>query len=392
MLTDDDVPVGPFKERWFAECLCESMCCACNPIFHSCRKAVSNKKRRFKEDGFDLDLTYLTSRIIVHGFPATGLEHFIRNPRYEVRRFLEQRHGGRYKMYNFCCEPGRRYDPAVFENRVERYPFRDHSVPPLETMIAFGESAKSWLDAEEDHVVSMHCKAGKGRAGLMSTMLMFRCGEFATIEEAIEHYDHTRVTNGRGLTVPSQRRYAGYYQAIWRQVWGETGDMGKIAGGAMSPAKLPSQPQLYISAIEVLHGGDWLEKQQVEFFILRAENLEPVVLWRSGAGRQLRYDFPREMMVERNFCIKVKTKKRCCKKAKRIFEIWSNTAFVKRAKGKRYVEWKRQDIDTKRKIAKKLEDSFILRMYLNDDGAAALEWDDAKEPGPSTELVQGPRG
>ncbi|MDR3549528.1 MAG: hypothetical protein P4M11_14890 [Candidatus Pacebacteria bacterium] len=43
------------------------------------RKMVSGKRNRYKEDGFDLDLTYITPRIIASSYPASGIEATYRN-------------------------------------------------------------------------------------------------------------------------------------------------------------------------------------------------------------------------------------------------------------------------------------------------------------------------
>ena len=131
---DDKLDNGVCCERF---CIswptCPSCCCcSCNCCCCFCRRKVSKAKRRFEEKGFSLDLAYVTPRIITHGFPATSLEHFYRNPRSEVRRFLDKNYGEKYFVFNFCAEPGRKYASSTFHGRVKRFPYWDHQVPSLQ--------------------------------------------------------------------------------------------------------------------------------------------------------------------------------------------------------------------------------------------------------------------
>ena len=123
------------------------------------------------------------------GFPAAGPEQIWRNPRSEIIRFLEEKHPGRAKLFNFCAEPGRAYPAEDFGGRVERYPFLDHDTPWIETLVEFCDSAAAWIEADERNICVLHCKAGKGRAGLMTCCLLLRLGFRKTAAEAMAYYN-----------------------------------------------------------------------------------------------------------------------------------------------------------------------------------------------------------
>lgn len=288
MFRNEDIDDGALYSKMHKVCCCHSLCFPCNFLFHPCRKAVSGKKRRIEKGGFSLDLTYVAPRIIVHGFPATGIEHMYRNPRYEVKRFLDTNHPDKYKVYNFCCEAGRGYSPNVFHGRVERYPFKDHNTPPLETLVAFGNSVQAWLEADPENVVSMHCKAGKGRAGLMSCVAMIRTGVAQSALEALDLYDRERVVNNRGLTVTSQRKWVIFYEALWREKWGVKGNIGDIPSEPLDSDNtkypIPEQPSMNLMGVEFMNVDSKFSLKNVRIKVFKVGNFLPKLLFDSEKG------------------------------------------------------------------------------------------------------------
>uniref|UniRef100_A0A7R9UGF2 Phosphatidylinositol-3,4,5-trisphosphate 3-phosphatase n=1 Tax=Pinguiococcus pyrenoidosus TaxID=172671 RepID=A0A7R9UGF2_9STRA len=198
------------------------------------RGIVSREKRRFKAEGYDLDLSYITSRIIAMGFPASDFESIYRNNAEDVYDFFEEHHAGRYKLYNLCSE--RSYPQERFHGRVARFPFDDHNPPPLSLILPFCKDVQAWLEENPENVAAIHCKAGKGRTGVMICAYLLYAREWNRPDEVMQFFGFARTNNQKGVTIPSQRRFISYFSRLldaWDQQ--ESGQM------ELPPATLDSR-------------------------------------------------------------------------------------------------------------------------------------------------------
>uniref|UniRef100_A0A8I3WMI4 Phosphatidylinositol-3,4,5-trisphosphate 3-phosphatase n=2 Tax=Callithrix jacchus TaxID=9483 RepID=A0A8I3WMI4_CALJA len=166
------------------------------------RRLVSENKRRYVRNGFDLDLTYVTERIIAMSFPSSGRRSYYRNPIEEVVRFLDKKHPNHYRVYNLCSE--RAYDPKHFHNRVSRILIDDHNVPTLHEMVVFSKEASEWMAQDPENIIAIHCKGGKGRTGTMVCACLIASETFLTAKNRYVGY-FAQVKYHYNWNVPPER-------------------------------------------------------------------------------------------------------------------------------------------------------------------------------------------
>jgi len=154
------------------------------------------------------------------GFPSEKTEALYRNPYTEVLRFFEFYHPNNYYIYNLCAEKDRIYDPEKFHGRVKHFPFYDHNAPPVQLIVDCCNDIAEWLDDNKDNVAGIHCKAGKGRTGLISCCYLLLKETCRDTDEALRYYGIKRTKDGKGVTIASQIRYIRYYERVIKEMDG----------------------------------------------------------------------------------------------------------------------------------------------------------------------------
>ena len=176
---------------------------------------VSKKKRRYQDSEFDLDMAYITDRVIAMGYPSVGLEAIYRNDVNDVIAFFEKKHKGNVKIYNLCLEKDRIYEKKLFlRSKVALFPSLDHNPCSVKLLLEFCVDICLFLILNLDSVAAVHCKAGKGRTGVMICCYLVFSGLCKTTEEAVNYYGVMRTTNMKGVTIASQIRYIRYFETF----------------------------------------------------------------------------------------------------------------------------------------------------------------------------------
>lgn len=84
-------------------------------------------------------------------------------------------------------------------------------------MQPFCQDVNEYLKSDEHNVAVVHCKAGKGRTGVMICAYLVHCGDWPDARQALEFYAACRTKNSKvsafGMRVSLPCRLIGRYDS-----------------------------------------------------------------------------------------------------------------------------------------------------------------------------------
>ncbi|CDQ68119.1 unnamed protein product [Oncorhynchus mykiss] len=107
------------------------------------------------DEGYELDLTYVTERIIAVSFPRTCSEEIYLHNLKDVTRMLKSKHADNYLIINLS---EKRHDLSKMNPKTLDTGWPDLHAPPLDKICTICKAMEGWLNADPLHVVVIHCR------------------------------------------------------------------------------------------------------------------------------------------------------------------------------------------------------------------------------------------
>ncbi|KAK5919602.1 hypothetical protein CgunFtcFv8_023478 [Champsocephalus gunnari] len=158
------------------------------------------------EEGYELDLTYITERIIAVSFPRGCTEEIYSHNLKDVTRMLKCKHADNYLIINLS---EKRHDLTKMNPKTLDTGWPDMHAPPLDKICTICKAMESWLNADPLHVVVIHCRGGKGRIGVVISSFVHFTDISASADQALDRFAMRKYYDDKvsALMTPSQKRY-----------------------------------------------------------------------------------------------------------------------------------------------------------------------------------------
>ncbi|XP_028659797.2 tensin-3-like isoform X3 [Erpetoichthys calabaricus] len=165
------------------------------------------------EEGYELDLTYITERIIAVSFPSACTEETYLHNLQDVTRMLKSKHADNYLVFNLS---EKRYDLSKLNPKIMDVGWPDLHAPPLDKMCTICKAMENWLNNDPQHVVVIHCRGGKGRIGVVISSYMHFTNISASADQALDRFAMRKFYDDKvsALMQPSQKRYVQFLSGL----------------------------------------------------------------------------------------------------------------------------------------------------------------------------------
>ncbi|KFP17229.1 Tensin, partial [Egretta garzetta] len=169
------------------------------------------------ESSCELDLVYITERIIAVSYPSTAEEQSFCSNLREVAHMLKSKHGDNY-MVRDTAGAQHGCDPCLspITTQLLDFGWPDLHTPALEKICSICKAMDTWLNAAAHNVVVLHNKGNRGRLGVVVAAYMHYSNISASADQALDRFAMKRFYEDKIVPVgqPSQKRYIHYFSGL----------------------------------------------------------------------------------------------------------------------------------------------------------------------------------